>query len=75
MQHRPLLSAIIAIVIATGELVYQMTKAIYENRAGVAEIHPAGNAINRENVVRDTGVEFHPGAVRYYRELGIWPES
>lgn len=52
-----------------------MTKAIYENRAGVAEIHPAGNAINRENVVRDTGVEFHPRAVRYYRELGIWPES
>ncbi len=35
----------------------------------------AGNAINPENVVRDTGVEFHPGAVRYYRELGIWAES
>ena len=35
----------------------------------------AGNAINPENVVRDTGLEFHPGAVRYDREIGIWPES
>ena len=60
---------------ADQELVYQMTKAIYENRTRVAEIHPAGNAINPENVVRDTGVEFHPGAVRYYRDIGIWPES
>lgn len=57
------------------DLVYQMTKIIYENRAGVAAVHPAGNAINPKNVVRDTGVEFHPGAVRYYREIGIWPES
>ncbi len=56
-------------------LVYQITKTIYENRTDVAEIHPAGNAINPGNVVRDTGVEFHPGAVRYYREIGIWPES
>ena len=35
----------------------------------------ASNTINLENVVRDTGVEFHPGAVRYYRDIGIWAES
>lgn len=57
------------------ELVYQITKILYEHRAGVAAIHPAGNAINADNVVRDTGVEFHRGAIRYYREIGIWPES
>lgn len=37
--------------------------------------HPAGNAINSDNVVRDTGVEFNPGAIRYYRDIDIWPES
>ena len=57
------------------QLVYLVTKTIYENRAEVAEKHPAGNAINPKNAVRDTGTEFHPGAIRYYKEIGIWPEE
>ena len=56
------------------ELVYQFTKTIYENRASVVERHPAGKAIQPKNVVRNTGTPFHPGAIRYYREIGIWPE-
>lgn len=59
---------------ADEDLVYTITKTIYENRRSVTERHPAGNFINPENVVRGTGVEFHPGAIRYYREIGIWPE-
>jgi len=57
------------------ELVYQVTKTIYENRAEVVEKHPAGKAINPNVVVRNTGTEFHPGAIRFYREIGIWPET
>ena len=57
------------------EVVYQMTKLIYEQRADVVERHPAGNAIKPGNVVRDTGTPFHPGAERYYREIGIWPDA
>jgi TRAP transporter TAXI family solute receptor len=57
------------------ELVYQVTRTIYENRAAVIERHAAGRAIRAEVVVRDTGTEFHPGAVRYWRELGIWPQE
>ncbi len=56
------------------ELIYQLTKAIYEHREDVVAKHASGRAINPRNVVRDTGTEFHPGAVRYYREIGIWPE-
>jgi hypothetical protein len=56
------------------ELVYRLTRAIYENRDKVAQKHPAGRAINAQNAVRDTGTEFHAGAIRYYREIGIWPE-
>lgn len=55
------------------ELVYQLTKTIWENRQSVVDQHPAGRAINESNVVRDTGTPFHPGAVRYFREIGIWP--
>jgi TRAP transporter TAXI family solute receptor len=56
------------------DLVYRVTRALYGNRAQVVQRHAAGNAINPKNVVRDTGTEFHPGAIRYYREIGIWPE-
>jgi uncharacterized protein len=56
-------------------LIYEITKTIYENRERVTERHPAGRAINPENVIRHTGTDFHPGAIRYYREIGIWPET
>lgn len=60
---------------ADEELVYRFTKAIYEHRDQVVERHPAGKAIQPANVVADRGTPFHPGAVRYYREIGIWPED
>ena len=56
------------------DLVYGVTKVLYENREQVVEKHAAGRAITPPNVVRDTGTEFHPGAIRYYTEIGIWPE-
>ncbi len=55
------------------ETVYAFTKALYANRAEVVKKHPAGRAINPQNIVRDTGTPFHPGAIRYYKEIGIWP--
>ena len=56
------------------DVVYNLTKLMYENRAQIAEKHPAGKAINPKNVVRDTGTPFHPGAIKFYKEAGIWPE-
>ena len=57
------------------ELIYQVTRTLWEFRSEVVEKHAAGRAIQPEVVVRDTGVEFHPGAVRYYQEIGIWPSA
>jgi TRAP transporter TAXI family solute receptor len=57
------------------ELIYELTRVIYGNREKVVAKHAAGRAINPTNVVRDTGTEFHPGAVRFYREIGIWPDG
>ena len=57
------------------ETVYQFTKVLYEQRAKVVKTHPAGKAINPKNVIKDTGTPFHPGAIRYYKEIGIWPDG
>ena len=59
---------------APDDLVYNATKLLYENRSLVVEKHAAGRAINPNNVVRDTGTEFHPGAIRFYEEAGLWPQ-
>jgi len=58
---------------APEELVYTVTRLLYDNRDLVVQRHAAGRAINPNNVVRDTGTEFHPGAIRFYQEIGIWP--
>ena len=55
------------------DIVYNLTKLMYENRAQIAEKHPAGKALNPKNAIRDTGVPFHAGAIKYYKEAGIWP--
>ena len=65
---------LIASADADEQLVYNVTKLLYDNRERVVEKHAAGRAINPNNVVRNTGTEFHPGAIRFYRETGIWPE-
>jgi hypothetical protein len=57
------------------DLIYEVTRTLWEFRSEVVERHAAGRAIQPEVVVRDTGVEFHPGAVRYYQEIGIWPSE
>lgn len=56
------------------KIVYEFTKTLYTHRAEVVKAHKAGNAINPKNVVKDTGTPFHPGAIRYYKEIGIWEE-
>ena len=55
-------------------MVYEFTKTLYTHRAEVVKRHGAGKAINPKNVVKDTGTPFHPGAMRFYREIGIWNE-
>ena len=56
------------------DLIYEITKLIWENREAIAVQHPAGKAINEKNVARYTGTAFHPGAIKFYKEIGIWPE-
>jgi TRAP transporter TAXI family solute receptor len=60
---------------ADDDLIYDITRAIYMNKERVVEKHPAGRTIRPEIITRDTGTPFHPGAIRFYRELGIWPEA
>jgi len=51
-------------------------KAIYVNHARLLNAHPSAAETLPQNVDKNTFLPFHPGAVRYYREIGIKiPES
>lgn len=53
------------------EQVYQMTKAVFENLDDLAGMHPAFAAMSADTVLNGFGSPLHPGALRYYREVGI----
>lgn len=53
--------------------VYELTKTIASNKADLAASFGAFNGLNPENMAKDNGLEYHPGAVRYYQEAGSWP--
>jgi uncharacterized protein len=57
------------------DLVYKIIKSVYENEEEKNAIHPLAKMYNIENAFRGTPgvpVGFHPGAIKYYKEKGIW---
>lgn len=53
------------------ELAYQMTKSLYDNIETMYAAHNAVKVMKRENAVRGMPVPVHPGAIRYYKEVGV----
>ena len=53
------------------DLIYQLVKAAFENQPRLVKATSAASDTIPQNVVKDTFLPFHPGAVRYYREIGI----
>ncbi len=53
------------------ENVYLITKTIYENLPFLQAIHPATKAMMIERAIAGLPLPLHPGAARYYAEVGI----
>jgi TRAP transporter TAXI family solute receptor len=53
------------------ELVYQLVKAVFENQPRLLKAHSAARETIPQNVEKNTFLPFHPGAINYYREIGI----
>ncbi|UFJ42000.1 TAXI family TRAP transporter solute-binding subunit [Brevibacillus humidisoli] len=58
------------------ELVYQLTKAVNENKEALVNGHKSVNDFDPQEAANPEllGVPLHPGAERYYREAGILKE-
>jgi TRAP transporter TAXI family solute receptor len=53
------------------DVVYQMTKVFYENLDTLKSAHNAAKAIQLQNALKGMPVPLHPGAERYYKEVGL----
>lgn len=55
---------------ADEQLIYNMTKAIAENKTRLTNTQSSFKDWQPENMPKGLGIELHPGAAKYYRERG-----
>jgi TRAP transporter TAXI family solute receptor len=67
--------AVNAVLIAGSQLkddmVYNLTKALFDNQADLAAAHAKGKELNAQFAVKGVSIPYHPGAVKYYKEKGL----
>ncbi len=51
---------------------YKIAKLLYEQQAKLVAISKIYGRYKKQNLARDHGVPFHPGAIKFYKEAGIW---
>lgn len=59
---------------APEEIVYEAVKALYENEEALLASGPFWRGFEKGGMAKEVGVDYHPGAIRFYKEAGIWPE-
>ena len=53
------------------EVVYNITKTLFENQADLIAGNAHGKEVTLDTALQGVTVDFHPGAVKYYKEKGI----
>lgn len=54
------------------EVVYTLVKAALENSKEYAGVHPLLPEVDAKRAATIVGVPFHPGAIKYFKEKGVW---
>ena len=56
-------------------LAYDITRLLFEKQQELAAIHPQARELSLDTALTGSPVPFHPGAIRYYRERGVWTDA
>jgi TRAP transporter TAXI family solute receptor len=55
------------------DLVYKFVKTVHANKAAMVAGHPSFNAFTQDGMsVEHKRIEYHPAAIKFYKEAGIW---
>ena len=52
------------------DVVYNLTKALFENLPRLAQAHVRGGDVSLDTAQDGMSLTLHPGAARYYAEVG-----
>ncbi len=67
-------SFVIAHTKTSDEAVYKLAKAMHENKKDLAKAFPIFNLFQPKRMAKKLDViKFHPGAIKFYKEKGLWP--
>ena len=53
------------------EIVYAVTKEVFDNLEDFKKLHPAYAVLTRENMLQGLSAPIHPGALRYFRDADL----
>jgi TRAP transporter TAXI family solute receptor len=53
------------------DIVYAITKEVFDNFDSFKKLHPAYGGLKKENMLDGLSAPIHPGAMRYYKEVGL----
>jgi len=67
-------AALVASTKTSDDDVYALVKAMHANKKMMAEVFGVMNLFDPNRMVTDLGpIQWHPGAQKFYKELGVWP--
>ncbi len=59
---------------ASDDIVYKVVKAIYENKQDLVSGFAGFRIFSPQRMAAPVqGVDFHPGAIKFYKEVDLWP--
>ena len=56
------------------EMVYQAVAALWEKEADLLAGGPFWRGFAKEDMGMNVGVDYHPGAIKFFKEKGVWAE-
>jgi len=56
------------------DVVYKLVKAMHDNAGEFGKVFPPLRLFDKNGMAPVVeGVDYHPGAIKYYKEIGQWP--